>query len=353
MIDWGPSKMKPLFSQSKLRDFGCGLKFDLRWNKRLGTQQRMAAPPTLGTLVHAVEAAIDEKRDPRKALQGAVQEIASGLFFREDVPLLKQLSSETLSIVLGVPFLNGKNQKQTPEPYPNWLRRQQQKDEWEVLAVERRFYIDVGPLVLASKLDLVIENDLGIFPVERKTRTDISDKAEWIDKFRLDVQILTQVRICQGFYEGEVAGAMVRAVAYSRQNRKNWASDLPQGLSSVKRNDPQWIPRKPATEALFETYLEHVRTEFDRRTKDNCWPAEGFANGMCPRCQFQKICRGELSTSALVPLPPSEIEVESDRRRELPEATTPRGSRKSPLKKKRLQPKRKRAKLTPSKEKRK
>jgi hypothetical protein len=276
--------------------------------------------PTLGTLVHAAEAAIDLGRDPQKAIASSIAEVAAATFLLPDSAIFRQLASETSSIVLGVPFADGKGTLKYPEKYATWVARQQKETPWETVLVERRLFADIGPLIIAPKLDLAIRtSDEGeLYAVERKTKSTISDDAKWINKFRLNHQISMQiVALAESFPAEDVRGAMIRAVPYSRQNSKKWTSDLPQGLSNTRRKDPLWIRRSPVTEALFLDSLVNVRREFDRRMEHNSWPAEGLFNGMCEFCDYQKFCRGEVPASTLVPLPKDDLQVEEERRQTL------------------------------------
>lgn len=314
--NWGTEEEKPIFSPSKLADFGCGLKFYLRWIKRVAIRQRLTAPPTLGTLVHAGEAAIDLGRNGKEGIKESVLKIAKALHFTEDSPLLFQLSSEAESIVLGKPFADGKGVRKTPESYEKWVARQQEANPWEVLAVEKRLMIDAGPLILAPQIDLAIEDELGLWVVERKTKTSLAQDKGWWDKFRLNGQLLTQMLAAEFFFKKPVRGAMVRAVPYSRQNKKDWTSDLPQGLSNVRRMEPAWIRKSTVTESFFIDLLASIRATYEKRLRENSWPAEGLTNGMCRICDYQRFCRGEVPSKDLVPLPPDDISIAEEKREE-------------------------------------
>lgn len=337
--EWGNTREKPLFSPSKLRDFHCGLRFKLRWVEHVGVKGTIAVIPTLGTLVHSVEAAIDLGKDPESAIKGTLQQISSQTHIQSSATLLQQLAEEVRSIVLGKLFTDGKGTPKRPEKYSDWVKRQQKETPWEVFLVERRLYADVGPLILAPKLDLAIETTEGLFAVERKTKSSISDDAKWANKFRLNDQILSQVLALQeNFPQKRVVGAMVRAVPYSRQNSKDWTSDLPQGLSNVRRKDPLWFRRSPTTEALFLDLLVNVRREYERRLEKNSYPAEGLANGMCEFCDYQKFCRGEIPARALVPIAKDEITLEEERRQaQLVVEKIPPPTRKSRIKPKTIE----------------
>jgi len=306
------AKSKPIFSPSKLFDFGCGVRFKLRWIDKLTTRDRLAPAPTLGTLIHAGEAAIDQDMPAETGIETAIEKLAREAMLPViGSPLIDQFRQEALTIVNGGTIVDGRGTRKKIESYEKWRARAQQEDPFEVSFVETRLYADVGPLILAPKLDLAIDSELGLWPVERKTKATYSENKSWLT-FRLHHQLLTQILALEKVTGREVAGAMVRIVPYSRQNKKDWTSSLPQPLSNARRIDPIWIRRSAHTEALFMARLEDIAIEYRERVQSNHWTATGITNGMCGLCEFNALCRGELDPKLLKPRPPDELDIEGD-----------------------------------------
>lgn len=285
--------------------------------------------PALGTLVHAGEAAIDRKGDGAKGIQEAVLKMSQTTHLTADSSLLSQLQKEAETIVLGLTFTDGKGTRKTPESYPKWLTRiQKEGGKFQTIAVEKRIFADVGPLVLAPQLDIAVEDEEGeLWVVERKTKSSTGKDPSWFEKFRLDLQLLVQVHAAEVHFGKRVVGAMVRPIPYSRQNRREWTSDLPQPLSNVQRLDPLWIRRSAVTDALFVDLLAYVRKEHDRRLRENDATALGILSKSCLFCHYKRLCRGEIPMKNLIQVPKEEILLEEERRNP-PPTPLPSGKRK-------------------------
>jgi hypothetical protein len=314
------STLKPVFSPSWLSDWStCKLLFHLLHNLNVQVYGDLNNKMTFGSMVHAMEEAWDTGEDPSGTLKAWVKKHIKGGpgYSATQIPLVKQLTKEVTKVFNGGIWKDGRGKRTESESYPNWLERQ----KWSIQDVEKRTPADLGSVIIAPKSDQIVKtfNDRGEerwWVVDRKTtqRNDANWKVRWI----LDAQTTYEMLAAEVHYGQEFEGVMVSQISYSRQQRSNWTSSLPQEISKVTREDPRWITKNsPRLRALVENRLQSLGLEVAFHYENDLWPASGMETRACDFCEFRKFCRGELPFDKLKPRPLDEVALLNKKRADI------------------------------------
>lgn len=283
----------------------CKFLYFTRYLKNLDAPFRASAPRELGTFVHEGEAAEDGGKPARAAIKRALKafKLSSG-YQVKDSATLEQVAQEAKQIIEGGIWVNGKGQRSSNESYEMWKREhfrlKSPRQRAKVLDVEKRFFTDIGPLILAPKLDMILETrnwcGQGVehWPVEKKVTSKYAGEGDaqvaWLNRWRMDIQTTIQVVALQ--HEGyEVMGCMIQPIVYSRQNCKG--KQDPQPIGKVNRPPLKWTRKPKSIIAHFVAWMEDLPKEILQRTESNYWPTDGMANGSCDLCSLAAYCRDE------------------------------------------------------------
>lgn len=295
-----------IFNPSRLKDYAmCKFRYFTKYIKMLDAPFRASAPRELGSFVHAGEAAEDEGRPVVAAIKAALKmfKLSPG-YQTADNAMLIQLSEEAAAIVKGGIWVNGKGQRSSNESYMMWKKEQFRLKSFEerakILAVEKRFFTDIGPVILAPKLDQVLQThgwagqENEVWAVEKKVTTKSTGEGEaevrWLNRWQMDIQTTVQYVVLEK--EGyNVMGCMIQPIVYSRQNCKGKKD--PQPIGRVSRVPLKWT-RKPASIIThFKAWMEDLPKEIEQRTESNYWPTDGMGNMSCDICTLAAYCRNE------------------------------------------------------------
>lgn len=311
-------KWKYVFNPSRLKDYAsCKFRYFTKYIKKLDAPFRAAPARELGSFIHAGEAAEDEGKPVRAAINRALKKFKlSGGYQSADGVVLEQLTEEAYNIVMGGIWVNGKGQKSSSESYAMWKREnwrlKNPRQRAKVIAVEKRFFTDIGPVILAPKLDQVLEtfswrgHEDETWAVEKKSTTKWAGEGEaeakWMKKWMMDVQTTIQVVVLEK--EGyENVGCMIQPIVYARQACKGKKD--PQPIGRVSRPPLKWTRKPAAVMAHFMGWMEDLPNELQQRENSNYWPTDGMANGSCDFCSLAAYCRNE---GNLVRREPDEID---------------------------------------------
>ena len=303
--------MKPILNPSRLKALSqCWFRYWVNFVMDLEATDNFAHKREFGSYIHEAEAAFDQMSDVKKALAAQTRK-----FKREDwynpmlTKALAQLENEALLLHNGHIFTNAKGQKTVVESYNDWAHKNMQNSQ--VLEVEKRLFVDLGPIIVAPKLDFILETD-GWFASgnelwvgERKT-TERWDDKNWQWRWTLDGQTTIQALALEKKYGREIAGVMIEPVQITRQQRKG--VDDPQPIGKAQRLLMKWTrkPRAVMDDMMF--YLEDVKYELQMRAERNNWPKNGAMGGACDFCKLKKLCKGEIDMRSLHDRKPDEVD---------------------------------------------
>jgi len=299
---------KLIFNPSRLRDYAaCKFRYFTKYIKKLAAPFRVAAPRELGSFIHAGEAAVDEGKPITAAIRRSLKAFKlSGGYQSADAAVLEQLAHEAGQIIEGGIWVNGKGRRSSNESYQQWkrenfrLKSKNPGSRAKILFVEKRFFTDIGPLILAPKLDMGLQTQMWareeneVWAVEKKTTTKWATEGDaqvaWKRKWVMDIQTTVQYVVLEK--EGyNVIGCMVQPIVYSRQACKGKKN--PQPIGKVSRPPLVWTRKPAAVIAHFKAWMEDLPKEVLQRTQSNYWPADGMANGSCDLCNLAAYCRNE------------------------------------------------------------
>lgn len=280
-------KSKPVVTPSYLTSYtACKLAFSTRYLKGLTAAAPLSVPPTLGTLIHVGEAAVDTSDDPKQAIAARIAEYKhSPTYLVRDHALLKKLGDEAEWIVLGHTWPKG-----SAIGYAAWLTKHSLRplEGW----TERRARMDLGAVVVTPRVDTVVQDDTGgLWVLERKSTS--RDDPSWKRKWALDGQTTMQLMAVRGIVGGDVRGILIEQILYGRARTEG---GLPGRILRVARPEPRRVRKASDTLTLYTARLEAFAN--DIRTRHE-WPADGMDTGACARCEFNAQCRGELPWSQL------------------------------------------------------
>lgn len=283
--------MKPVLNPSRLKDLAkCGFLGYIKYVENKTLLPKLAPKREFGTLVHEAEGAHDSGKNVKRALTKKVKEWRTSFWYNvgysKDITLMEV---EALKLHEGGTFTDGKDRATKVESYQEWFNKNLK--DTAVVDVEKRLFVDVGPVILAPKLDLVIKTK-GWFEtgredywvVERKTTMRWNDVG-WQDRWSLDGQTSLQLIAAEEHYKKEFAGVMVEPIQYTRQNRKD-IKDL-QPIGKVERLPMKWIRKPQAATVRMMNLLEDIVGGLYESSE-----ADGMLSGACDYCDMRKYCLG-------------------------------------------------------------
>jgi hypothetical protein len=303
---------KPIFNPSRLMCYSrCKLKFFTQYVKHLVPAPKVEAKRELGTLGHTAEGAFDAGQSVKGQLDRRVKKFKNQRGFHiKHLPTLQQLKVEAQRIFEGSEWVDAKGKSMQSEGYESWRQRELDDKGAEFVegSVEKRFFTDVGPVILAPQMDCVLQtydwlNDSQgeeLWSYERKYTARWQDKG-WELRWKLEVQSTIHCIVIEKHFDVNCRGHMLEGVTFSRQNRKD--AEEPQPISKVTRLPLRWVTKPETVRANFMGWMEALPGELAQRHKNNDWPADGAANGSCDFCEYKVMC-----LDGNMPLLPREID---------------------------------------------
>jgi hypothetical protein len=278
--------------------------------------QDFAYKREFGSLVHEAEAAHDLCKQVSAAVKKLVQKWRTSFWYNVKYSAgISLLEQEVLKLHKGGVFTNAKGVGTKVKGYEEWSAKNLHHSA--VLDIEKRMFVDVGPVILAPKLDLVIEThdwfndgENHNWVVERKT-TGRWDDSAWQTRWSLDAQTSIQLLAAETHYDAEFMGLMVEPIQYTRQNRKD-APD-PQPIGKAERLPMKWVRKPEQVMVRVMALLEDIAIDLPRRLESNDWPADGMASGACDFCNMKQFCLG--NTVQLFPREPDDIDKHNGRKK--------------------------------------
>lgn len=294
--------MKLIVNPSRLRDyFKCKFLYFTKWIQNQTLLPGFAFKREFGTLVHEAEAAHDLQNNVKRALSRKCKEWRTSFWYVVGYSqAISLLEVEALKLHEGGSFKDGKGKVTKGESYEAWSSKNLKSSE--VLDVEKRLFVDVGPVILAPKLDLVVktydwfeENRSDLWVVERKT-TMRWDDVSWQERWKLDAQTSLQLLAAEAHYKEEFTGLMVEPIQYTRQKCKDPKTGKeipqPQPIGKAERLMMKWVRKPKGVMTRIESALEGIALELPRREAANDWPADGMFSGACDFCDLRQFCLG-------------------------------------------------------------
>lgn len=299
--------MKPIFTPSSLGDFDtCKLKYWYRWEKLLAFPSGVAVQPTLGTFGHELQGAHERGDHPGKTLEAAIKKVKlSTAYTATDHPVVSQLKTESLMIFRGGVVRNSQGKVSSWPGYPEYRKSLKIHDQkLRTLAVEETLIADLGPVIIAPTLDLILEteSDGDLWVAEHKY-TERDDKG-WEIRWLLDGQTTLQVLATEEVYQREVKGVLLLPVLYGRKKAKEGEKGiLTRPIIRVNRPEPRWIPKNSSSlRSGMMDRLEDLAIEYPERLASNRWPQTGVLTRDCDLCAYRGICSGKDSPKRLQPM---------------------------------------------------
>ena len=297
--------------------------------------------PLLGSLIHVTHAAYDTNEDYAAAVKAALRALRASIHYNiKYAPLVDQVERDALRIFRGGSVKDGRGKETRWISYPEWRTGLLGQDHdgragapvvAHVVDVEKRLWVDVGPVVLAPKLDAVVcaQNVFGrgeeTWWVEEIKSTG-RDDSNWRWRWEMDGQTTCQIIAAEEHYDRAFEGVLINQVVVTRRKSVDARDDILQPLNKVVRYDARWVSKKPEVRALYMAYLEDLAKDFEARSARGEWTATGMLNRHCDLCSHRPVCSGRMPTAALKPVPKDEITVEFERRRK---ASIPKESEKT------------------------
>jgi len=282
--------------------------------------------PLLGTLLHATQAAYDTGKDYKKAVAAELKKLRASIHYNiKYAATVDRVEREAIQIFRGGSVKDGKGKETKFPGYPEWRQNMAgmlpenapRPVGVEIVDVEKRLWVDVGPVVLAPKLDCVLKatNVFGrgetTWWVEEHKSTGRDDSA-WKWRWTMDGQTTCQIVAAEQHYDVDFEGVLVNQVVVTRQKPKDKGTLPP--INKVIRYDARWVSKRPEVKALYMDYLEDLAQDFKDRSARGSWPATGMMNRHCDLCHHKSICSGRESARVLQPVPPDELQLEFERR---------------------------------------
>lgn len=285
--------------------------------------------PYLGTLLHATQAAFDTNEDYIKAVDFEVKKLRRGIHYNvKYAVMLDQIVREALMIFRGGSVKDGKGKENKWPSYPTWRENiggftseagltKAPPVMVEVVDTEVRLMEDVGPVVLAPRLDAVIKA-INVFGHDEETwwveehKSTGRDDSGWRWRWEMDGQTTCQIVAAEQHYGVEFEGILVNQVVVTRQ-KKDVPGRIPP-INKITRYDARWVSKKPEVKALYMGFLEDLKRDFEDRSASGSWVADGMMNRHCDLCHLRSICSGRESAAVLQPYPLDDVQIEFDRR---------------------------------------
>ena len=303
--------MKPILNPSRLKAMAqCWFRYWVNYVMDLEATDNFAHKREFGTYVHEAEAAHDEMKNVGKALIAQTRKFKREPWYNPMLTkALAQLEKEAMLLHNGHMFKNAKGEGHVVESYEDWAQKYMKNSE--VVAVEERLFVDLGPVMVAPKLDFILKtygwfgSGEELWVVDRKT-TERWDDKNWQWRWTLDGQTTIQALALESKFGKEIAGVMIEPIQITRQHRKG-ISD-PQPIGKAQRLPMKWVrkPRAVLDDMMF--YLEDIKYELQMRHEQNNWPKNGAAGSACDFCKLKKLCKGEIDMNQLHNRKPDEVD---------------------------------------------
>lgn len=298
---------KPIFSPSALADFEkCLFRYKVFWEDLVELPGPIVPRMTLGTFIHAMQAAYELGNDPDTALKSEVSKHKRMPGYNiKQFPVLQQLADEAKLIFHGGSVQTSKK-RVAVESYPHYRERLNiDGAPLETVAVEKTLIVDVGPLVIAPTVDLIVATDEGAWVVEHKSTE--RDDSNWQARWTMDGQTTLQILAAEKAYpDFEFIGVLLLPILLGRQRAKEGQSSesiLGRSLVRVERPEPRWVPKNfIALRANVMAHLEDLALEYQERKVSNRWPTSGMYTWACDFCSLRGICSGKDDPRRLQPM---------------------------------------------------
>lgn len=312
---------KPIFTPTSISDYDtCKLKYWWRWEKLLAFPSRVAVQPTLGTFGHVLHAAHERGDDPAKSLAAEVRKVRSSTAYTAlDHSVVEQLQKEAQKMFNGGAVKNSQGKVSRFSSYSDYRQGLEIDGQRLVaMAVERRLIVDLGPVVVAPTLDLILctEDEKEIWVAEHKFTE--RDDTGWRLRWTMDGQTTLQVMATEEFYDREVMGLLLLPVSYGRKKKPKGSDDsiLKRPIVRIERLEPRWVVKNsPKLRSGMMDRLEDLKFDYLHRVHNHRWPPTGMLTRACDRCSYRGICSGEDSAKRLQPLLANAHEYKLDRLR--------------------------------------
>jgi len=284
----------------------------------------------MGTLYHAMAAAVDNGGDPAVAIAQVVHDYrVHPTYLVEDSPLLEQLANECNNKVQG-----GYNRMMTKGQYSvteigetifdptgtfvdndgataaaRFKLAFSSPRAWRTLAVEEEFKMPL-PLgahdgfVLKCIPDKVIRDGEGhLWVVERKT-TERDDR-KWVGKWRLNAQTTAEALCVAHHYSEPVQGVLLEQVVITRQRSTKHIEHYvgePQPINKVMFHPHRPVPKSRFILEEGKAYYRGIAKEILWRRRTNRQWDPNYNN--CGVCDYNDICDGTMpAEQALIKVP--------------------------------------------------
>jgi hypothetical protein len=279
--------------------------------------------PLLGSFIHATHQAYDTGADYIKVVDREVKKLKRSVHYNVKYSvMLDQIIRESLQIFRGGSVKDGKGKATHWASYPDWRNEmfgidKNHEVEVEIVDTEVRLMADVGPVVLAPKLDSVVKA-FNVFGRDEETwwveehKSTGRDDPNWKWRWTMDGQTTCQIVAAEHHYGVDFEGVLVNQVLVTR--RKSETDGRIPPINKIARYDARWVSKRPEVRALYMNFLEDLARDFEDRSVRGAWVADGMMNRQCDLCHLKGICSGRESAAVLQPYPHDELQVEFERR---------------------------------------
>jgi hypothetical protein len=214
---------KLVLNPSRLQAYAaCKLRFYVNYILNLAALPNVKVARELGTFGHAAEGA----HDAGQGVQGALTRQLNQFHLKRGYnvkhrPALEQLKVEAYRIYQGSEWADAKGNTMTSEGYAAWRTRELDDKGAEFVenSIEKRLFVDIGPVILAPKVDAILETynwtpegETELWPFERKFTSRWQDKT-WENRWKMELQSTLQGQEggsgASAYLEGQPVGAQV------------------------------------------------------------------------------------------------------------------------------------------------
>ncbi len=262
-----------------------------------------------GSLFHAVAAAQDAGWDWREELRKEVKKMkVSKLYLAYDMtgkPIdsdkIDALAREMEVCLFGGEYeaADGKVYAPIQEAhkggYQEFAAKLKRTKRWKWEAIEKRYYVDVGPAILAPMPDGVVREKGKLYIIERKTST--SSSLGWYTKWKTNLQTTAEAVAVSKYYDEPVEGVYLIAMKYSRKKMKFWEPKTPQPLHRIEYEEPRPIEKGAQVYSQFEMFMEDFAAEIKDKRNTGRWLQNGNS---CSGCSLWSVCWGNMNLDDLV-----------------------------------------------------
>jgi len=261
-----------------------------------------------GSLFHAVAAAHDAGWDWREELRKAVREMKTSRLYLShdskgnsiDSDKIDVLASEMEVMLHGGSYEAADGKVYTPIQekalggYVELSNKLKRTKHWDWVAIEKRYYVDAGPAILAPMPDAVVREKGKLYIIERKTTT--SDNPYWHTKWKTNIQTTIEAVAVSRYYDEPVEGVYLMPTRYSRKKMKHWEPKTPQPLHRIIHDDPRPIIKGDQVYSQFEMFFDDFVAEIKDKRNSGRWLQNG---NMCSGCSLWPVCWSNMNLDDL------------------------------------------------------